>query len=377
MDASSRQLFILFVCFALQVVRGEPRASWMKATLTSHFSQPRHHVTNPGYKMAAKNFINSQFLGMGLVTAIHDFETVLSNVTGHTVVGVMKGVHFGTDNDSIVAISAHYDTMRNTPGVNDNGAGVVVMLEAARELVQGKARNSTLLFIAFDFEEWESESDSACREILCGSKKFVSDWLPTYFRPHWPLAWKGLLNMDIVLNFDDRNDTQYIPFGFDQMFPDQFSSISSDNKEGDFLTVAGRAPGDMDLMQDFNTSWLGLGHSDFEVEMFPIPSQFANMARDLSRSDHASFWKANLSALFLTDTAEYRGYMKQCYHSQCDNLTFATDERMQFAAKISKALVAWVDRRAPSQITDVAAMMSTVSLWMLLAAVGVTMMTSQ
>ena len=52
------------------------------------------------------------------------------------------------------------------PGVNDNGAGVVVMLEAARTLAaQGHGhRNTTVLFIAFDLEEYYNGSAVLVRD---------------------------------------------------------------------------------------------------------------------------------------------------------------------------------------------------------------------
>lgn len=43
-------------------------------------------------------------------------------------------------------------------GVNDNGAAVVVMLQAARELSRQLTRNSTVMFFAFDLEEWEQST---------------------------------------------------------------------------------------------------------------------------------------------------------------------------------------------------------------------------
>ena len=45
--------------------------------------------------------------------------------------------------------------------------------------------------------------------------------------------------------------------------------------------------------------------------------------------------------------ANLRGYMKQCYHKACDDDTHITDKRMEFAAKIARALISWVDTMAP------------------------------
>ncbi|KAL8598346.1 hypothetical protein ACOMHN_047667 [Nucella lapillus] len=374
MGAVSQWLLCVFLVLpALPLVTGQPQASWMKATLTSHFSKPRHHVTNPQYKMAAKEFIEKEFRDMGLTTEIHTFNTSQENVKGHNVIGILKGAHFGTANDSIVAISAHYDTMRNTPGVNDNGAAVVVMLEAARSIAQRKIRPSTVLFISFDFEEWEQENDAGCRTTTCGSTALVSNWLTTYFT-HWPLAWHGLANMDVVLNFDEDKNSQNFPRGLGLAFPSQLASLKGDNYEGDFLTLAGRTPEDSQILNDFNSSWRKQGHPNFETEVFPLPVLILDQphAGQFLRSDHAAFWKANLTAIFLTDTANFRGYMVACYHNQCDNITYATDERMQFATKISQALISWVDLVNPPKKTSSAALLSPCRLSTLVAIFVVT-----
>ena len=47
---------------------------------------------------------------------------------------------------------------------------------------------------------------------------------------------------------------------------------------------------------------------------------------NLLRSDHSHFWIINnkdyfssLPAILLSDVGPYRGYMRQCYHAECDN----------------------------------------------------------
>lgn len=51
-----------------------------------------------------------------------------------------------------IIIGAHYDTVPNAPGANDNAAGVGVLLEVAKSL-SDENLNYTLVFIAFDGEE--------------------------------------------------------------------------------------------------------------------------------------------------------------------------------------------------------------------------------
>ena len=47
--------------------------------------------------------------------------------------------------------------------------------------------------------------------------------------------------------------------------------------------------------------------------------------------------------------------MKQCYHSACDDITYITDDRMKFVAKTARALISWVDTKAPYRKTTAGA----------------------
>ena len=64
--------------------------------------------------------------------------------------------------------------------------------------------------------------------------------------------------------------------------------------------------------------------------------------KDFFRSDHYHFWNANpsLPAVFITDTANFRGYMKQCYHQSCDDINRVTPDMIAFLARTTESLVA-------------------------------------
>ena len=66
---------------------------------------------------------------------------------------------------------------------------------------------------------------------------------------------------------------------------------------------------------------------------------------DFLRSDHMSFWNhyPSMSAIFLSDTADQRGYMKSCYHQNCDNLSHVTSEMLQFLQKTTDTILATVN----------------------------------
>lgn len=98
----------------------------------------------------------------GPVTARLDSETVLESGEGINVVAVRPGTGPG-----MVVFGAHYDSVTNSPGANDNASGVAVTLELARVLATSR-RPETLVFIAFDGEE----------EGLLGSTAYVQQLSP-------------------------------------------------------------------------------------------------------------------------------------------------------------------------------------------------------
>lgn len=56
---------------------------------------------------------------------------------GANIIGVLKGREWGTPNDQIIVVGAHWDTVNFTPGTDDNGSGMAAMLEAARAIAHG------------------------------------------------------------------------------------------------------------------------------------------------------------------------------------------------------------------------------------------------
>ena len=65
-----------------------------------------------------------------------------------------------------VVVCAHWDTVTTSPGVNDNGSGVVALLEVARLLARLPVTN-TLIFAVLDKERVGGQ----------GSKAFIRDFL--------------------------------------------------------------------------------------------------------------------------------------------------------------------------------------------------------
>ncbi|XP_046374961.1 uncharacterized protein LOC124148068 [Haliotis rufescens] len=345
---------VLLLVIGLVSPNPDVDTTWMKTTLQNYFSKPRHHATHPTYKAEARDFIMKEFKSYGLETHSQRFDTNLVPVKGVNIIAMSKGKNFGTFKDQIVGVAAHYDTMRDTPGVDDNGAAVVGMLQAAKHLAKF-TRDFTVVFVAFDFEEWENRGLplEACGNLSCGSRKFLSDWVPTFWSTT-PVV-KGVVVMDTIFNIQEMPNTQQLPPGLAQLNPGVVNSINSDGKKGDFIAAIGRAY-DSDVLDAFVTSYTALGQPGFELEKINItaltgptvtPQQFM-VFQDFMRSDHYTFWSNGIKAIFLTDTANFRGYMEVCYHHSCDNLSRMTDKMLQFLGKTTQAVIGTVNKLAPS-----------------------------
>ena len=94
-----------------------------------------------------------------------------------------------------------------------------------------------------------------------------------------------------------------------QIFEDAYVSISSDGFDGDFVATIGRQD-DATLINVIKKHWDGLEPSTAELETIELPftgvptSTHFRMFNNFFRSDHANFWKFNMTAVFLTDTGE-------------------------------------------------------------------------
>lgn len=123
-------------------------------------------------------------------------------------------------NDQILVLGAHYDTVNNSPGIDDNASGVVNLLELARLLNLNKVSlNYTIYFVAFDFEELG----------LHGSRAFVDKFLiPTEIIENRS-KFLGAFITDMLLNYNNEENTQTLPADVRNKVP-KLNKISEDNQ---------------------------------------------------------------------------------------------------------------------------------------------------
>jgi hypothetical protein len=97
---------------------------------------------------AAADFIYSEFENMSLDVEFHDWK--FDKFKSRNVVATLKG--YDSSSNATIIISAHYDTVKDSLGANDDGSGVAVVLAIAKILSNYSFRQN-ICFIAFSGEE--------------------------------------------------------------------------------------------------------------------------------------------------------------------------------------------------------------------------------
>lgn len=107
---------------------------------------PRH-LGRPAALDAAAALIERELAANGDAVERHEFPAAAR--TAANLIAERRGTSRA---DEIVVLGAHYDTVPETPGADDNASAVAVLLEAAR-LTRGVKFRRTIRFVAFACEE--------------------------------------------------------------------------------------------------------------------------------------------------------------------------------------------------------------------------------
>jgi hypothetical protein len=94
------------------------------------------------------DYLYNEFEKMGLFVEFHDWS--FDEFNSRNVVATLNGSD--TESDAIFLITAHYDTVKNSPGANDDGSGVAAVLAIAN-VCSKYSFNHTIRFICFSGEE--------------------------------------------------------------------------------------------------------------------------------------------------------------------------------------------------------------------------------
>ena len=200
----------------------------------------------------------------------------------------------GRDTDAIV-VAAHHDTVWNSPGADDNGAGVAILMEVAR-LLADDAFQRTVVLAAPDFEEIG----------LIGARELVR-LLRTRHKV------RGAIVFDPIGYMNPAPNAQQVPPGVEMLYPGQMKRLAARDNAGDGVVAIHRRRSNALVRVWAECAAAAIGRE--RVVMLrdpcdlPIIGPFLNLvplARNFSRSDHRRFWDKRLPAIQVTNTANFR-----------------------------------------------------------------------
>lgn len=206
-------------------------------------------------------------------------------------------------------VGAHYDTVEGTPGADDNGTGVAVLLELAHlfaEVSLDVPQPVSLELIFFDREEAGLQGSFAYSQRSENLEQL-----------------QGVIILEMIGYSCSEPGCQQYPKDL---------LIEKPSDRGDFLAVVGDAehpemltPFSPEIQDQFVPS-------DLQIFTLSVPLKGV-LTPDVLRSDHAPFWLQNIGAVMVTDTANLRN---PHYHQTTD--TLETIDR-PFFTQVAQAIV--------------------------------------
>ena len=249
-------------------------------------------VREYGKLQDAERYIRSFLQGQGIPFTLQGYDhegkrynNIVVTLTGSTRPG------------ETVIVGAHYDTVYETPGADDNASAVAVLLELCRDLKEYRP-GRTLKLIFFVLEEPPSFLTPAMGSYVYAIQAKERGENIT-----------GMISLEMVGYFSEAEGSQAYPIpGMHWLYPDR----------GNFIGVIGNVQSRELTLAVAEALKAG---SDIPVEhlvaLLFVPG--------VGLSDHGPFWKMGFRAVMVTDTAFYRN---PNYHTARDTIETLRFDRM-------------------------------------------------
>lgn len=262
-------------------------------------------LTTAGWAAAARPF------------ELHDVAGFLDHAEGPFPAGMklkfyrhLAGVNIlavkeGAESRAAIVVGAHHDTVRDSPGADDNTASVAALLELARLLAPHRFRR-TIALAAFDMEE-----------IHCfGSRALVAELADER-------CIAGAIVYETMAYSDAAPHSQSWPPGLGLLYPGLRRHVRRRRFAGDWTLLIHRraSRGLARALADAMVRIAGDGAAVTVCDRGDLPVLGALTRRlvpavsHLARSDHLAFWQAGIPAVLVTDTADFRN---PHYHAATD-----------------------------------------------------------
>ena len=263
----------------------------------------RHPVSSPASLRRAQDYIAEEYRRVGLRVSFHAFRAL--GGTYKNVIGTLRPARaaFHRAKPPLI-IAAHYDTIQDTPGADDNASGLAAMLEAAGRLHEASL-SCEIRFIATCLEEQDLLGSVAYAASLREANEEIL----------------GAIVLECVGYTSEREGSQTAPPATPIAVP----------RVGDFLGIVANTAS-ATLAKSFEEA-AKREVADLKTVLLVVPGQGEQLP-DTRRSDHAAFWQFGYPALMLTDTANFRN---PHYHRSTD--TFETLD-LSFICRVAQAVSA-------------------------------------
>jgi Zn-dependent M28 family amino/carboxypeptidase len=217
----------------------------------------------------------------------------------------------------VIVIGAHYDSVRGSPGANDNGSGVAATVELARLLADWRPRHAWR-FVLFANEEppW-FHTESMGSAVYARAARQRGEHIVAMF------------SLETLGYYSDAPGSQHYPFPLNLVYPDR----------GDFVAFVGNLAGG-GLVRETLAAFRE--HASFPSDGVAAPGWLPG----IDWSDHWSFWREGWPALMITDTAPYR---YPHYHTRRDTPDKVDYDRLARVVKGLEATFRALDARLGRQ----------------------------
>ncbi len=229
----------------------------------------RNLFHRPGLEAAALR-IEAELRAAGYAPASQEFE--VDTMACRNIEAEIPG------GKEIVIVGAHYDSVLESPGANDNGSGVAATLALARRFA-GRAPRRTLRFLFFVNEEppWFQTDDMGSLRYARRCRERDEDVV-------------AMVSLETLACFTDAPESQRYPVrGLGLLYGDR----------GNYVGFVGDV-GSGDLVREA----VGVFR-----EHARIPSEGIALwdgVPGVGWSDHWAFWQCGYRAIMVTDTAPFR-----------------------------------------------------------------------
>jgi len=274
-----------------------PPLSAPEVTLRDHLRQHvqtlagtigERHIWRPAALDQAVRYIEATWQAQGYKVARQSFA-----VDGQTVHNLEVELPGGARRDEIVLVGGHYDSVRGSPGANDNATGTAAVLEIAR-LLMGQQLARTVRFVAFVNEEAPFfQHDTMGSWIYARRARTRGEQIV------------AMVSVETIGYYSDAAGSQHYPFPFGLFYP----------RTGHFIGFVG------------NITSRALVHRSIaafrQQTAFPSEGVAApGWMTGIGWSDHWAFWQEGYPALMVTDTALFRYAPYHTHHDTPDQVNY-------------------------------------------------------